>query len=245
MNLSIVYQDKDLIAIHKPAGLMVHRSAMDAAETRSAVQQLRAQTGVHVLPVHRLDRATSGLLLFACHREAASALSAQFAAHSIRKSYLAIVRGYAPDEAHIDHPVKAQADKHSPAIWPRGITDLHTLARCELPIANDRYPSSRYSLVQLMPQTGKRHQLRYHMKHLSHPIIGDPKYGKSLHNTLFKTHFGAERLLLAATGLRCVHPMTQQPLQLVCPPSEDFVAVARQLGWAEALAAHGLALQAG
>lgn len=240
MSLSILYQDEDLIAIHKPAGLMVHRSAMAAAETQTAVQQIREQIGVRVLPVHRLDRATSGLLLFACHREAASALSAQFAAHSIRKSYLAIVRGYAPDKAHIDHPVKAQADKHSPANWPRGITDLQTLARCELPLANDRYPSSRYSLVALQPQTGKRHQLRYHMKHLAHPIIGDPKYGKSLHNALFKTHFGSERLLLAATGMGFVHPVTQQPLQLVCPPSADFMAVVQQLGWAEAIETGGI-----
>lgn len=229
--LPILYRDDRFIAIHKPAGLLVHRSIVDASETVFAVQMLRNQIDHCVFPVHRLDKPTSGLLLFALDREAAAGVAEQFSRHTVSKTYLAIVRGYAPDQAQIDHPVKAQRDKHAKANGQPGITDLRTLARVELDIPNDKYPRSRYSLVALSPQTGRRHQLRYHMKHLAHPIIGDPRYGKNVHNTLFKQHFASHRLLLAAIGLGFIHPFSRQPVEIRCPPSDDFMAVARQLGW--------------
>lgn len=231
MDLPIIYQDERFIAINKPAGLLVHRSSMDVSETAFAVQQLRDQIERRVFPLHRLDKPTSGLLLFAFDNEAASLLSEQFSNHTISKAYLAIVRGHSPDHVHIDYPVKAQPDKHTKAEVQQGITNLSTLAKCELDIANDKYAQSRYSLVELRPQTGRRHQLRYHMKHLSHPIIGDPKYGKKVHNDLFKTHFHSHRLLLAAIELRFTHPFTQQEVEIQCLPSDDFMSVATQLGW--------------
>jgi tRNA pseudouridine65 synthase len=233
MHLPIIYRDAHLIAVHKPAGLLVHRSPVDPSETEFAVQLLRDQIGQYVYPLHRLDRPTSGILLFALDSEAAAGLSEQFLHHTIHKSYLAIVRGYAPEQAHIDHPVKAQVDKYTKASQPQGITDLYRLATCELPIPNDKYPHSRYSLVELRPHTGRRHQLRYHLKHLAHPIIGDPRYGKRVHNDLFKTHFDSHRLLLASVELRFTHPLTQQPVHLQCLPSPDFMAVATHLGWAD------------
>lgn len=236
MELPIIFQDAHYIAINKPAGLLVHRSSMDVTETEFAVQGLREQIGQKVYPVHRLDKPTSGVLLFALDPEGVSRLSEQFTQHSIHKSYLAIVRGYTPDKAHIDHPVKAQQDKFSKhKEHPQGITDLKTLARCELDIPNDKYRKSRYSLVELTPQTGRRHQLRYHMKHLSHPIIGDPKYGKREHNAIFKTHFGSYRLLLASVGLTFEHPFLQKQIHLYSLPSPDFMAVAQRLGWEEVL----------
>lgn len=231
MDLRIIYRDERFIAINKPAGLLVHRSSMDVLESEFAVQQLRDQIGLRVFPLHRLDKPTSGLLLFAFDSEAASKLSEQFSNHTIKKAYLAVVRGYAPDYEHIVHPVKAQLDKHSKNNGLQGITDVYTLARCELGIANDKYPQSRYSLVELRPQTGRRHQLRYHMKHLSHPIIGDPRYGKKVHNDIFKSHFDSHRLLLASIGLSFTHPFTQEKVDITCLPSDDFMSVARQLGW--------------
>ncbi len=233
MALKIIYQDEHYIAIDKPAGLLVHRSNVDRSETEFAVQQLRDQIERRVYPLHRLDKPTSGLLLFAFDSEAASRLSEQFLDHTIKKAYLAIVRGYAPDYVHVDHPVKAQQDKYAKNNGQQGITDVYTLAKCELEIANDKYPKSRYSLVELRPQTGRRHQLRYHMKHLSHPILGDPRYGKNIHNDLFKIHFQNQRLLLASIGVSFIHPFTQQVLELNCLPSDDFMAVATQLGWSD------------
>ncbi|PIQ25544.1 pseudouridylate synthase [bacterium (Candidatus Blackallbacteria) CG17_big_fil_post_rev_8_21_14_2_50_48_46] len=231
MELPIIYRDERFIAIHKPAGLLVHRSPIDASETEFAVQKLRVQIDRPVFPLHRLDKPTSGLLIFAFDSEAASRLSEQFSNHTIQKSYLAIVRGYSPDQAHIDYPVKAQQDKYFKTNIQQGITDLSTLAKCELEIANDRYEKSRYSLVELRPQTGKRHQLRYHMKHISHPIIGDPKYGKKVHNDIFKAHFDCSRLLLASIGLRFTHPFRHEQVTITCLPSDDFMAVAKPLGW--------------
>lgn len=231
MDLTIIYRDERFIAIDKPAGLLVHRSAMDVSETEFAVQQLRDQIALRVFPVHRLDKPTSGLLLFAFDSEAASRLAEQFSNHTIQKTYLAIVRGYAPEHVHIDYPVKAQMDKYVKTNGQQGITDVYTLAKCELDIANDKYDKSRYSLVELRPQTGRRHQLRYHMKHISHPIIGDPRYGKRVHNDIFKSHFDCHRLLLASIGLSFTHPFTQEKLELRCLPSEDFLSAARHLGW--------------
>ncbi len=227
-----MYQDERYIAIHKPAGLLVHRSTMDASETRFALQMLRDQIGQPVFPLHRLDKPTSGLLLFALDREAAAAVSRQFAEHTLQKSYLAVVRGHPPETLHIDYPVKARQDKRTKnPKTPQGMTDLSTLAQCELPIANGKYPTSRYALVELQPRTGRRHQLRYHMKHISHPIVGDPKYGKKEHNDIFKVHFHCERLLLTAVTLRFYHPFRRQTLTLHCPPDDSFTSVLRALGW--------------
>ncbi|PKL76443.1 MAG: pseudouridylate synthase [Candidatus Melainabacteria bacterium HGW-Melainabacteria-1] len=233
MDLTIMYRDERFIAINKPAGLLVHRSSIDASETEFAVQQLRDQIDQRVYPLHRLDKPTSGLLLFAFDREAASRLSEQFSNHTIKKSYLAIVRGYSPDQVHIDHPVKAQLDKHIKTNGQQGITDVYALAKCELDIANDRYDKSRYSLVELRPQTGRRHQLRYHMKHISHPIIGDTRYCRKVHNDIFKTHFQCHRLLLASIGLSFTHPFTHEKVDINCLPSDDFMAVATHLAWEE------------
>lgn len=231
MTLPIIYQDAHYIAINKPAGLLVHRSELDPFESEFALQQLRDQIQQPVYPLHRLDKPTSGLLIFALSSEAASALSEQFAKHTITKSYLAIVRGFAPQTLQIDHPVKAQKDKRVKSKVQQGLTDVITLAQLELAIANDKYEKSRYSLVELRPQTGRRHQLRYHMKHISHPIIGDPKYGKKVHNEIFKAHFNSHRLLLTAVELRFFHPFCQAPLTLSCLPGDDFMAVAQALGW--------------
>lgn len=211
--LPILYQDNDLIAIHKPAGLLVHKSPIDKYETHYAMQILRDQIGQWVYPLHRLDRPTSGVLLFGLSREVAQMMGQQFEQHQIQKTYQAIVRGYIAESGIIDHPIKPTADfksdkKRFAMKEPQeAVTEFSRLGTLEVPYCVDQFSTSRYSLVELSPKTGRKHQLRKHLKHLSHPIIGDPKYGKSRHNNFFKEHFDCHRLLLAATELHFTHPV--------------------------------------
>lgn len=238
--LTVLYQDADLIAIHKPYGLLVHRTRIDARETRFAVTMLRRQLERQVYPVHRLDKPTSGVLLFALHAEAARAMNTCFSEGRIQKTYIAIVRGYLHEPATIDYPLRTQPDrtmgKYAGTVQRQtAITAYTPLALVELPYAVDRYPTSRYSLLQLVPQTGRTHQLRRHLKHIFHPIIGDKKYGKSTHNRFFAERFGPSRLYLAATELTFEHPITKEPITVVAPLDMHFQAVLEALGWLEAV----------
>lgn len=259
--LDILYRDDWLVAIHKPSGLLVHRSPIAANEERFAVQLLRDQIGQRVYPAHRLDRGTSGALLFALEREVARTLAQRFESQAVDKRYLAIVRGHPPAHGVIDHalvrrldPVEVRRGKGAGArdtlpedldegdamdaadpvmepVTQPARTRFHRLATVELPHAVDRYPTSRYALVELFPETGRRHQLRRHLKHIAHPIIGDATYGKGRHNRLFQALFGSHRLLLACTRLALAHPVTAAPLEIVAPIAEDFAAVVEGLGW--------------
>lgn len=235
--LPILYRDDWLVAIHKPSGLLTHRTDLDRHETRFALQILRDQIGRRVWAAHRLDKGTSGILLFALTAEMASAIGQQFEQGQVDKTYLAIVRGHPPEQGLIDHPLSRQRDSYE---WTgarasdetqAAQTRFRRLATVELPIAVDRYASSRYALVELEPLTGRRHQLRRHLKHLAHPIIGDATYGKGRHNRFFSEHFASHRLLLACTRLAITHPVNQQRLEITTPPADDFVGVAAQLGW--------------
>ena len=237
-SLPIVYRDETLIAVHKPSGLLVHRSVLDRHETRFALQILRDQIGQRVYPVHRLDKGTSGLLLFALDREVGRLLSGQFERGEVEKRYVAVVRGHPPESGEIDHPLARMADEHAGVPAGAAAQPAHTryrrLATVELPYRVDRYPSSRYALVELQPLTGRWHQLRRHLKHVSHPIIGDATHGKGRHNRLFQQLFGHARLLLAATGMQLVHPVSGQTLHLQAGLAEDFAEVIDRLGWREA-----------
>lgn len=228
MLLDIVYQDQWFVAINKPAGLLVHRSPIDRHETRFALQILRDQIGQHVFPIHRLDKPTSGILLFALDPDDARAVHRQFTEQTVDKRYLAVCRGYTPDEISIDHAIRDRDDRSSKR--KTAITRLTTLARTDIPVAVDKYPTSRYSLVQLKPVTGRRHQLRAHMKHIAHPIIGDAKYGRGEHNRFFNQHFDSHRLLLASCFLRFYHPHLQQDVSLCARPTDDFCQTLEQLG---------------
>jgi tRNA pseudouridine65 synthase len=241
--LPVVYRDDSLIAIHKPAGLLVHRSALDRHETRFALQMLRDQIGRQVFPVHRLDKGTSGVLLFALDREVGRVLNGQFERGEVAKTYLAVVRGHPPEAGEIDHPLARMADEHAginvnpvaSASAQPALTRYRRLATVELPYRVDRYPSSRYALLALEPRSGRWHQLRRHLKHISHPIIGDATHGKGRHNRLFQELFGCQRLLLAATEMRLAHPVSGQPLRPHADLAEDFADVIEQLGWRDAL----------
>ncbi len=230
--LEIVFEDEYFIAIDKPAGLLVHRSVIDRRETRFAVQMVRSQTGCRVYPVHRLDKPTSGILLFAKDQRLVAEVSEQFSQNTVVKHYKAIVRGFVPASLTIEHPVKArknfkdQADSQEPK---QAVTEVRPLEHYQIPIQVDRFPQARYSLVGLQPKTGRRHQLRYHLKHIAHPIVGDTSYGKSIHNRFFQSHFGCDRLLLAAVSLTWAHPVTKVSTTIFREPSAGFESALQQL----------------
>jgi tRNA pseudouridine65 synthase len=238
--LPVLYRDERLIAVHKPSGLLVHRSNIDRHETRFALQIVRDQTGRHVHAVHRLDKGTSGVLLFAFDAEAASILGRAFEAGTVDKRYLAVVRGWTADADVIDHPLAAVSDDYAPrpadGVAQPATTRYRTLARVELPHRVDRYPTSRYALVELDPLTGRQHQIRRHLKHIFHPVIGDATYGTGRHNRLFTSLFGVQRLLLCCTRMGFVHPSGGAAIAIACPPADAFAAVLRELGWEPALA---------
>ena len=236
--LDILYRDQWLIAVAKPSGLLVHRSLIAAQEERFAVQLLRDQIGQRVYPAHRLDRGTSGVLLFALDRHTAATLGGRFESRAVDKRYLAIVRGHPPESGEIDHPLTRQRDKYewkgerSSSEAQPALTRYQRLAMVELPIAVDRYPSSRYALLAVEPLSGRRHQIRRHLKHIAHPIIGDATHGKGIHNRFFAEHFNCPRLLLACTSLTITHPVQQTRLQIKAPVSGCYAATLAQLGWA-------------
>jgi len=232
--LPVVYRDDQLIAVHKPAGMVVHPTDLAREETISLMLLVRRMVRQRVWPVHRLDRPTSGIVMFALKREAAGELGRQLQAHAVAKRYLAVVRGVPADQV-IDHPLKERPLYRTELVLAEPLaaqTHLRRLAQVELPVAVGRYPTSRYALVELAPVTGRRHQLRRHLKHIFHPIIGDTTYGDSVHNRFFRDQLGGSRLLLAAVALTVTHPQSQVPLTITAPPEASFTAVLQQLGMA-------------
>ncbi|NEX62418.1 pseudouridine synthase [Noviherbaspirillum galbum] len=228
--LTEVYRDPWLLAVHKPAGLLVHRSPIDKHETVFALQFARQLNGGgHVYPVHRLDRPTSGLLLFARDPQTASLMGRALMAGEVSKTYVAMVRGWTPDEGLIDHPLREEPEDRRRLAEPQPVREARTrfrrLATTEIAVAIETYPTSRYSLVALYPETGRQHQLRRHMKHINHPIIGDAYHGRGRHNRYFAQRFGQGRLMLAATGMAFTHPATGARLELRAAPEASFLEV--------------------
>ncbi|PLX96274.1 MAG: pseudouridylate synthase [Desulfuromonas sp.] len=229
--MPVLYRDAQLIAVHKPAGMVVHPTDLAREETISLMLLVRRMLRQRIYPVHRLDRPTSGIVVFALNREAASALGQQLQQHRVEKRYLAVVRGI-PDDQFIDYPLKERPLYRSDMVRAEPLaaqTRLTRLADVELPQAVGRYPTSRYALVELAPISGRRHQLRRHMKHIFHPILGDTTYGDGAHNRFFRDHFSCHRLLLAAVGLQLTHPTTHETLTISAPPEASFSALLEQI----------------
>jgi len=237
--LEILYQDRWLVAVNKPAGLLVHRSMIDRHETRFAMQMLRNQIGQHVYPVHRLDKPTSGVLLFALDPETARLMSEKFADRTTDKTYLAVVRGFTAESERIDYPLKEELDRKSDVradqekTAQKAITAYDRLATVELPYPVGRYPTARYSLIRLKPETGRKHQIRRHMKHIFHPIVGDTTHGDGKHNELFRQQFDCHRLLLAAASLAFVHPVTAEETHIHAKPDSSFNSIIERFGWSD------------
>ena len=239
MKLEILYLDENLVAINKPSGLLVHRSEIDRRETLFALQLLRNQLGQRVYPVHRLDKPTSGVLLFALNSETASLLVEQWRQRDVEKRYLAVTRGYMPEELHLDYPMVPPVDKYAKheRIKPaqEAITDFRLLDKVEIDVEIDKYPQSRYSLVEVMPKTGRKHQIRRHLKHLSHPIIGDARYGKGRHSRYFRDHFDAGRLLLHAWQLSFEHPYSGERVDLYAGLDTPMQGLLARFDWLNSL----------
>lgn len=231
--LPVLYRDERMVVVDKPSGLLVHRSPVDRHETRFALQLVRDQLGRRVYPVHRLDKPTSGALVLALDPEAAQGLSRAFATREVTKTYVALVRGWPEAEGSIERPLAAVEDERAgpQSLEPReAVTHHRRLATYELPVRVDKYPTSRYALVELSPQTGRRHQLRRHLAGVSHPIVGDSTYGKGRHNRLFAERFGVRRLLLACTRLEFAStPGADRPLRVEAPLAADLAAVLEAL----------------
>ena len=225
--LPVLYQDERYIAIHKPSGLLVHRSPIDRSETRFAIQLLRDQIGQRVYPAHRIDRPTSGVLLFGLDPEAMTALSILFQERAVKKTYIAMTRGHTPESGTIDSPLHKFLDtdgKIKSEETQESTTHYKRIASVEHPYPTERYATTRYSLVELHPLTGRRHQLRRHLSHIRHPIIGDVRHGCNKANKLARKNFDIHRLLLAATNICFEHPFTKEEIRIDCPLEESFQA---------------------
>jgi tRNA pseudouridine65 synthase len=209
----VLYEDGDLVAIGKPSGAIVHRGW--ASDGVPLLQAVRDRVGVYVHPVHRLDRATSGVLLFAKDAETARALGDQFSGRSVEKVYLALTRGSDPELGRVDHPLESGASRER----KKAVTDFRFLGA-----------SGRYGLYEAQPLTGRLHQIRRHLKHVSHPIIGDVRYGKGEHNRLFRESYDFHRLALHARRLRFRHPRTSEELTIEAPLPQDFFTLLARLG---------------
>lgn len=235
--LEIIYQDEYLVAVNKPAGMLVHRSWLDKHETQFVMQTLRDQIGQHVFPLHRLDRPTSGVLVFALSSDIAAQMMPLFAQHEMEKNYHAIVRGWIDQGDVLDYPLSVELDKIADKFAREdkeaqpAVTAYQPLGKVEVPYSTGRFPTSRYCLVEMKPTTGRKHQLRRHMHHLSHPIIGDTTHGDGKHNRLFREHFDCHRLLLHASELRFIHPITEKPLVLKAEFDETWKNLFTAFEW--------------
>lgn len=234
--IQIIYQNEHLVAVNKPAGMLVHRSWLDKYETVFLMQTLRDQLGQHVFPVHRLDRPTSGVMLFALNSHTARLLTQQFENKQVSKTYHVIVRGWTDVSGCIDYPLKEELDDIADPFAQRNkaaqsaITDYHTLAQSELPfVSNKNFPTSRYSLLHITPHTGRKHQIRRHLKHIFHPIIGDTTHGDLRQNKAVHAFCGNTRLLLHAHSLVFRLPENGETVKVVAPHDDDWQRVANAL----------------
>lgn len=232
--LEILYEDEYLVVINKPSGLLVHKSMIDKHEIYFAMKILSLQIGKWVYPVHRLDKPTSGVLLFALDSHTAKLMSEQFFSHTIEKTYIAIGRGYVEEAGVIEHALLEKLDKiaHKDKSQDReakeAVTAFKCLGKVEINASVGKYDTVRYSLVELKPKTGRKHQLRRHMKHINHHLLGDTKYGRGEHNKFVRERYEINRLMLHAISLEVKHPYTQEKLIFKAPLDEVFTRVLQE-----------------
>ena len=224
--LEIIYRDEHLIAINKPHDLLVHRSFIAADVEEFALQLLRDQVGQWVNPVHRLDRKTAGVLLFAFNKDTEIAMHQQFADNLVKKKYHAIVRGHTPDSEDIDYPLRKENGTLQEAF-----TSYVTLSRAEINVPLGAHPTSRYSFIEVTPSTGRMHQIRKHMAHVSHPIIADRTHGCNKQNRFFKATWEMTTMLLHASNLSFTHPVTGESINIDASFQPEFIWVMVMMGW--------------
>ncbi|TPE55521.1 pseudouridylate synthase [Maribrevibacterium harenarium] len=227
--LELLYQDEHLVIINKPSGLLVHRTDLAKGEDDAVVQRLNTQLGQWVYPVHRLDRATSGALLLALTPEAARRLGSDFMSHTVTKVYHALSRGHVQEAGVVDYPLATLNEEKGRSRFKiegtekDAVTHYSPLARFEAPIPVSRYPTARLSLMEARIDTGRKHQIRRHFKHIFHPILGDTRYGCRHQNHAFREHgFTALRLMLHAHRLSFTHPFSGARVDVTAPYPADF-----------------------
>lgn len=224
----ILFQDEHLVVVDKPAGMPVHRSRMVACDDAYLIDVVREQVPGALHLIHRLDRATSGVVLIGRNAEVAGVLGRQFMARDVEKTYLAVCRGWPDETGEIDYPLPGVREdgERKPALtrWRR----LHTI---EVPIAINRYPQQRYALVEVSPETGRYRQIRRHFAHARHPLVGDTSHGRTEHNRLYKQYYGVHRLLLHAWRLAFAHPVTGERVEVSAPLDAEFAGLLQRFEW--------------
>jgi len=207
--LEIVYRDEYIVAVNKPHGLLIHRTKIANDASEFCLQLLRDQIGQTVYPTHRLDRKTSGVLLFALTPDVNVLMQKAFMDRKVKKTYLAFVRGYMPESGTIDYPLK-----RDDGTTQKAVTHYKLLKQFEGKFPSSKFSSSRYSLVSVTTETGRFHQIRKHMAHIRHPIIGDRPHGCNKQNKLFLERFDMNTMLLHAQSIRFTHPMSNQEIEI-------------------------------
>ena len=232
--LRILHQDEHLVAVHKPIGMFVHRSRESGRDEQFLLQLTRDQIGQKLFPVHRLDRPTSGIVLFALDAQTAGCVSEQFRNRTVTKHYEAVVRGFSPDRMVLDRPLGRKPHRDTSDTGGRMTalpctTVAITKDRWDIPIASDRYRSTRCSRLEIHPRTGRRHQIRRHLKHASYPILGDRTHGDHRLNHLLAESIGLHRMMLIAMILEVEHPVTKAPLRIETSPEDDYAEFLRTI----------------
>ncbi len=213
----ILFQDDDYVAINKPSGILVHKTNI-SEDTTFVLQGLRDQIKQRIYPVHRLDRGTSGVLIFGKNKEAAGLLGAQFRLKTVNKTYWAIIRGFVEASGIIDYPIASEKGK----ALKKAITHFKKIDQTEINQPVGRYPTARYTLIEAKPETGRFHQIRKHFAHLRHPVIGDKKHGDVKHNKFFKNTLELEGLLLHCLEMQFEHPFLKEGVKIEAPLRAAF-----------------------
>ncbi len=222
--LEILYKDDFIVAINKPHGLLVHQSKIARDAKEFAIQLLRDQINQKVYPVHRIDRKTSGVLLFALKEDVNIAMQEMFMNREVDKIYHAIVRGYAPEKMTIDYPLKREDGKIQGAV-----SNIRRISTVEIDLPFGKHLTSRYSLIEIEPKTGRFHQIRKHLAHIRHPIIADRPHGCNKQNKLFLEKFNLSTMMLHARNLNFKHPVTKEIIELKAKYSSEFERMLSEL----------------
>lgn len=223
--LTILYRDNEMVVVDKPPGMLVHRNGWDP-KSPTCVNSLAGKLHRRVYSIHRLDRGTSGVLVFALSPQSAKRVADAFRNREVKKGYVAVVRGHLEEPRTVDTPIRKKNGKMFPAV-----THFSPLSRCVIPEPVGPYEEAWFTLVEIDLETGRRHQARRHLNYIAHPVIGDKQHGDNRNNRFFAETFGCRELLLRAVSLEFPHPSTGAPVTA-------FAGV--PMWWRELLEAAGL-----
>lgn len=221
MQIKILKRTKTYIIVHKPAGFVVYADTKEDQKVSCQVF-LEKQISQKVIPIHRIDKPTCGVLIYALNQQKAAQLGEMFKKKTVEKKYLAFCHGEFPEKARVDFPLK----KHKQKITENAVTNIENIQTIEMEAKGEQ---RKYSLVQATPQTGRYHQIRRHLKMMKCPIVGDPTYGNSWNNDYFKDKFNINRTLLSAISISFVDPENKEKIFVETKPDQDFLNLLNKL----------------